>query len=298
MPIRITRRSQVFETNSSSTHSITIAHGRMLKSGFSADIVPDAEGNIILEGGEFGWQWEKTNSSLTKANYCAVAATSREDTETDNRRMLAEVLLENVPNAKSVIYKFTTLWFDDSESSSPIKRAYIDHESEGVANAAFQSKETLEQFIFNPLSVLCLGNDNESPPANFTDINPTQFKYVLYLKDVPKQKIYIDKKSEIDNIEHIYNLVTSLYDDNHELRYVDRETEYYPEDNYVPLDLYWLDDTDWAKEKNHTGIKTVNELIDLKKQEFKVFKFDPKSGVKKIEDTKTIGFVIKKNPLI
>ena len=47
-------RHSVFETNSSSTHSISIAYSSSV--GDLMSILPvNDEGNVVLNGGEFGW---------------------------------------------------------------------------------------------------------------------------------------------------------------------------------------------------------------------------------------------------
>ena len=70
-----TIRKSVFETNSSSTHSISIDD-----SGANyTSITPDRDGNIVLKGGQFGWEIGDFNDPLTKANYCAVDQLSDED---------------------------------------------------------------------------------------------------------------------------------------------------------------------------------------------------------------------------
>src|SRR5579885_45905 len=64
-------RNKVFETNSSSSHSISIYNATK---GLYDTITPDSNGVITLTGGEFGWEWEKYNDAITKANYAAVFA--------------------------------------------------------------------------------------------------------------------------------------------------------------------------------------------------------------------------------
>ena len=52
-------RNNVFETNSSSVHTITISNSS-----------PQSIDNyIFFDRGEYGWEWEIYNSSQDKANY-------------------------------------------------------------------------------------------------------------------------------------------------------------------------------------------------------------------------------------
>jgi hypothetical protein len=60
-------RHGVFETNSSSSHSISISHDvRKYQTLF-----PDEDGAYIFDGGEFGWGYDSYTDADTKANYVA-----------------------------------------------------------------------------------------------------------------------------------------------------------------------------------------------------------------------------------
>jgi hypothetical protein len=146
-----TIRQNVFETNSSSSHSCTISDNPTSY----VTIVPDDEGKIYLEGGEFGWGYDEYSDALTKANYCAVAATY--GIFKDKKDMLISLLQEQT-GAKLIVFAFET------ESYSSANNSYIDHQSiEDTACAAgdiFETKETLKNFIFNRQSRLVIDNDN------------------------------------------------------------------------------------------------------------------------------------------
>ncbi len=61
-------RNNVFETNSSSSHSIVISRSNKCKD----TIELNNDGCIVLTGGEFGWDWEMYHFAEDKANYCAI----------------------------------------------------------------------------------------------------------------------------------------------------------------------------------------------------------------------------------
>ena len=162
-------RPGIFETNSSSTHSISIGGSlphfdtthltaieevmvkRFQGSGYVLDrsLSPDLYGVLRLEPQtvEFGWEIKEYNDASTKAAYCLL------DAEGDKARlnMLDEVLREQT-GAKLVDY--SEIKNDSSE------HAFIDHQSVGTTNKVFQDKATLRNFIFNKLSVLKTDNDN------------------------------------------------------------------------------------------------------------------------------------------
>lgn len=146
-------RTNVFETNSSSSHSITISKSV----GVLDTIAPDMGGNIVLTGGNFGWEWRRINDPLTKANYCACDAQN----DIDRLEMLKEVIQEHT--GCNVILDID---------------GYIDHESIGNSSSAFESKSALRELIFNPKSYIFTGNYNDHPPPNFYDIDK-DYKFVL-----------------------------------------------------------------------------------------------------------------------
>lgn len=157
-------RSKVFETNSSSTHSISIYSG---SDGIYDTIVPDDDGLVVLTGGEFGWTWWKSNKPIDKANYAAVD----QHTNSEHKQMLKDVIIEHT-GAKIVVFAFSGDYPGRNYS-------YIDHQSMGIAQQAFESKKTLKEFLFNPESWLFTGNDNEDHPPNFFDPPGTIYKYEL-----------------------------------------------------------------------------------------------------------------------
>jgi hypothetical protein len=185
-------RLNVFETNSSSTHSITISAA----SRGMYDTLPVEDGEVVLSGGEFGWEWNKYNDALTKANYAMVFS----ENHPAGRKMLADVIKKQT-GAKTVLFK------DNNYS-------YIDHQSgpgeggEGVK--AFESEENLRDFIFSLDSWLFTGNDNEDAPSNFYDVGDVKYTHILdldghtvYLKAYPNDKDLRDSLEVLARKHHL-----------------------------------------------------------------------------------------------
>ena len=122
-------RHNVFETNSSSTHSICISE---YSDGILDTLGVDDDGVLHLEGGQFGWEIE---------DYY------------EKRDMLVKVLKDHT-GAKEVSFDFS---LDDYKHNN---WSYIDHQSAGTSFEAFASEHTLKMFIFNPKSWLHTDNDN------------------------------------------------------------------------------------------------------------------------------------------
>lgn len=136
MTKRVTRNG-VFETNSSSSHSITIVSGDYIvdRLGVSQD------GICTIHSGEFGWEQETYQDSPTKAAYCATFARNRPECLEILRRVVGQEL-------------GCTVVFENLDDG------YIDHQSDDIAEQAFESEKALRDFIFNPASVLETDNDN------------------------------------------------------------------------------------------------------------------------------------------
>lgn len=154
-------RKGVFETNSSSSHSISLAAED--KDFILDTIYPDQDGVIKLTGGEFGWDWFKHNDAQTKANYAAV--------DLGRSELLVEVIKEQT-GAKEVLFLFT----DDHNGPN---WSYIDHDSTGTTP---RDKQELRNFIFNKNSWLFGGNDNSEADPTFYDVPEFKFNSNNFIK--------------------------------------------------------------------------------------------------------------------
>ncbi len=157
-------RRGVFETNSSSTHSICIFTPKTLA---VLDRLPvDHDGICRIFGGEFGWEFETHYSPITKASYCLTYAKTVTDATYLPKNMKAEEVSQNLCDMlKNVIEDHMKVPVE----FCPIENdyytwGYIDHQSHiGESNAcreAFADKQSLRNFIFNPESFLVTDNDN------------------------------------------------------------------------------------------------------------------------------------------
>lgn len=152
--MKTVQRGPVFETNSSSTHSITIAGSSKHPRG---TLRVDDQGVCRVHPGEFGWEWEEYSDAATKAAYCLTYAKSGD--HRDREEMLRRAVLDEVAGCREVAFvPIGSEWHP---------WGYIDHQSldeHDVCGPAFASEETLREFIFNTGSILRTGNDNERGP--------------------------------------------------------------------------------------------------------------------------------------
>jgi len=130
-------RKGVFETNSSSMHSITIADEGIYDHIF----VPENGTLNITARGEYGWEQERYDSVADKLDYACILC----EGNARFSKMLIKVIKKHT-GAKEV-----NISYDDG---------YIDHQSMGLGDDIFYSEEATKNFIFNPNSELETGNDN------------------------------------------------------------------------------------------------------------------------------------------
>lgn len=180
-------RHKVFETNSSSTHSISISKD---SDGILETLEVSEDGVVSLTGGQFGWEWAKYNDARTKANYAGILVRDNE--------ALKSFLIKTIKNhtgAKEVRFDFSLDFNANYEDWS-----YIDHQSglyeNGDALKVFENEQTLKNWIFNPKSWLFTGNDNEYEPPNFRDVDETNYKFELIIEGLYETYKFKEKPDE------------------------------------------------------------------------------------------------------
>jgi hypothetical protein len=137
------RRIGVFETNSSSTHSIAISDKDCV-----LDTLSVTDGVCTICSGEFGWEIETYYDAASKSSYCLTWAKEYgDDTHED---MLKRVISSQMGGVQ----------VEFEPSGGLYDWGYIDHQSSDVCKEAFGSDVSLRNFIFNPNSVLVTDNDN------------------------------------------------------------------------------------------------------------------------------------------
>jgi hypothetical protein len=142
------RRIDIFETNSSSSHSVSFNPWKSGKDG--NNFIPDENGNVYVTGADFGWEWASYNDSVTKANYYL----ERYKTEPDRLELL-----------KKVIEDYTGFNVIINENTN----GYIDHQSFDTLELPADDPEALKDWLFNPDNWLYTGNDNDDEPQDLRD---------------------------------------------------------------------------------------------------------------------------------
>lgn len=246
-------RKGVFETNSSSSHSIAIATED--KEFVLDTIYPNQDGIIIINGDEYGWEWFKHNDAETKASYAAQSF-ANDDNQLDELR---EVIMEQTGATK--------VMFDG------LSNGYIDHDSYGIVPT---SKTELRNFIFNKNSWLFGGNDNSSPDPTFYHVPEIRdgkiivpvYKYELSVEGLTKTTKYLTKPTDDelnDGIDSILEdtLMTddgSFITDNSIFWQISRNKERYYEKGYRVDQDYSTGEIRLSKESDDRFREVENDL--------------------------------------
>ena len=142
-------RQGVFETNSSSTHSIVVTDSKT-EPGLYVD----------FRMGEFGWEWSKLETISEKASYLYTLACDNlgRDVYQDLYKILTKygVRCECSLPAKFVKSKYSNYVYLDN--------GYVDHSTDGQArdfvDRMLKHEHALIKFLFSEESFVVTGNDN------------------------------------------------------------------------------------------------------------------------------------------
>ena len=157
-------RMGVFETNSSSTHSLVVSKKDR---GYTYDFPVDEYGVLTVPFGEFGWGPDILSTPLEKLSYYITDhGGSRYDDDDRTWDDLLEEISKNekindviklvkskCPRVKEIVFK---------QASSYYPRGYVDHDSVGTSNGV-----SPEELIFNNGILVIIDNDNNCHFSDF-----------------------------------------------------------------------------------------------------------------------------------
>lgn len=166
-------RRNVFETNSSSTHSISICNGSLDDNYM---YVNENDNKIHIEFGEFGWEIDSYTEQNNKLSYLVTMlvetegrglSTPEELFETEGYKTINEEIsnyckcdgihIDSKLESRSYRYKDNAEYYLDHDG-------YIDHQStedyESVKDFLEQNNTNVIDFVFNTSVVVNTDNDN------------------------------------------------------------------------------------------------------------------------------------------
>jgi len=191
-------RTGVFETNSSSSHSLSLAREDQ---EFVLDtIYPNQDGVIRVNGREFGWGWDRFNDPMIKLAYMC------QDNQHDDYWMdlIKEVVMKQT-GATEVI-------FEEGDG-------YIDHGGVGTTGDIRGDRDEVRNFIFNKNSWLFIGNDNSGPDPTFFHVPEfkdgrqilPEYKYELVIEGLKKTTKYLSEPDEEEISDGIESVLDNAY---------------------------------------------------------------------------------------
>jgi len=151
-------RQGVFETNSSSTHSICVAKNIKNKLELPKE--------IHFSYGEFGWEHDTLQSTYEKASYLYTALKYMSGTPE------IDACLENVISILK--NKGIEIIYDNENDEG-----YIDHgyELSSFINEICNDETKLLNFLFSDLSFIITGNDNSDESVDIITDYPSDIYY-------------------------------------------------------------------------------------------------------------------------
>lgn len=157
-------RSNVFETNSSSMHSVAIVKadgGRItsLKEALAEDTdMSVQDGVLVIKDAEelsFGWGFEILDTAYQKIKYAiATYCTAYDDGTIEGLDGIMDVIGKIFPEIREISFPI-------EEYSRQITCGYIDHESYGTLEYFLSNHDvSLTEFITNRNIIVIIDNDN------------------------------------------------------------------------------------------------------------------------------------------
>lgn len=138
-------RNSVFETNSSSSHSLVFSKKNR---GYSYDLPVDEDGVLTIPYGEFGWGPDILKTPIEKLSYLI----------TDHQCLeggIVEMIKARCPDVKEVVTESCDSYWE---------HGYVDHDSVGTSNEV-----SPEELVFNNDIIIIIDNDNSCLFSGMTD---------------------------------------------------------------------------------------------------------------------------------
>ena len=151
-------RTSMFETNSSSTHSIVVSYDKKIQyvtNPYQTHYATYENGVLRLcEDNSFGWGWEVLTDWKDKFAYAVAELRFRTDELEDLLNKVKERL-----GCTEIIIPDRTLWNDETQTEPDY--GYIDHQSHGTLLCFLSETGTnVIDFIFDDKYGVILDNDN------------------------------------------------------------------------------------------------------------------------------------------
>ena len=233
--IRIIRRIGMPETNSSSSHAVSISMSgeNLIKPGDREwDIEITDDGVLRIPGGrDFGWEYFKTNSLQTKLQYLSGIYCSEIKTDRGKKSIFKlKKILKEIFGVKDVEFTWITEYSKRLKEVEDPEDAYydypeIDHNSHDIFEEITENFSVIRAFLLSRDSWLYGGNDNSEAPEGFYSGKPVEEKRVTAIASIEVGGEYgrVDweiisfpnpvDNSLIDGLNDEFNILENIYYD-------------------------------------------------------------------------------------
>lgn len=165
-------RHSVFETNSSSSHSLTIAPGELLDFGLDRKTLRRGEIEAVIHANGYGWAYQRYYTPESKIGYLLFQAVGGQlpeevlglDAGADHleafrkkRSNAVDTIIEIVREATGCDIRLTR------DTADTRYGYYVDHQSSYVGLELLDDRDRLLKLIFGDGSYIETGNDNSRP---------------------------------------------------------------------------------------------------------------------------------------
>jgi hypothetical protein len=165
-------RKGVFETNSSSSHSVTVGEDPGYESEYYSKLKLETDNKIHIDFGEFGWEVDKYNEAYYKLQYALTMVISTECNyenilsfddfyNMEGFKLIEEAVKNHDSNCEGILIDNPDFVKEDGYI---LHSGYIDHQSyedyHSLQEFLNNYGVTIGDFIFDPHVVLHTDNDN------------------------------------------------------------------------------------------------------------------------------------------
>jgi hypothetical protein len=175
--LKIVRRIGMPETNSSSSHAVSISmnpESLVAPGDKDWDIEITEDGILRIPGGSnFGWEYFKTNSILTKLQYlCGIYCYDIRSDHGKKSITKLKKILKRIFGVRDVEFLWVTEFSEKLKDVEDPEDAYydypeIDHNSHEIFEEITENESVIRAFLLSRDSWLYGGNDNSDAPEGF-----------------------------------------------------------------------------------------------------------------------------------
>ena len=172
-------RKGVFETNSSSSHSLSIDASVLAPELISKDVA--RRGVIEISTQDFGWEWYRYYGFVHKLTYLFTDILPYTEYG-ECVGLLTGDTLEDLPEPIQQICHLVKEKTGCDILLTQCAWASVDHDSRGRGLALAQNEDNLKAMLFGANSFIETGNDNSCPPRVIDTDRGTEFYYGKFYK--------------------------------------------------------------------------------------------------------------------